>query len=290
VAFARSIEIEDLFRMVESLDDARMILLRTGDLSEWRAHHSGDETYLSRLQCLVARYLWEESVASAPSSALTSFAGRLTTRDAIVTFNWDLILEQVLQSLSIPWSYTPQPGYLYVCKLHGSVNWLARQLAPTAQADWSLEAQDIGADISVVPLPVGGSYNFDPDVPNLSGAPLALGFVPAILAFGFRKEIGTKPFLKQWLWASDSLRAAYRVIITGYSLPQADLAARHLLNGALQLQRAFTGLGSEKHRIVVNLDRHALMRVGASCANDCTLIESDALVGLATLDLDGPDK
>lgn len=288
--FRNTLNIEHIFNMIESLDDLRRIILRRSDLSELEARNSGDENYLSRLQCLVARYLWEQSLANSPNGDLTKFVTMLTPNDAIITFNWDLLIERALDAVGVPWSYLPQRDTIFICKLHGSANWLLRPLAMVVRPDNRLKCTEIGYGISVVAEPVGATYERWAELSHGSDPRMALGYVPRLLAFGFRKDISKSPFLGLWVWASRCMSMSFRILIIGYSLPDADLAARHLLNYSLKWHRLFSGLASSDRRIVINPDQDWLKRLSSACANDCVVQQVDAMDAIdAGINMDAPD-
>jgi len=289
--FREPVNIEFLFNMIESLDDLQRIILRRGDLSQLGRHSGGGENYMSRLQCLVARYLWTQSIAGSPNPNLARFAGMLTPNDAIITFNWDLLMERSLDAAGIPWSYLPERDKIFVCKLHGSANWMRRPLDGAIESEGDWECTDVGHGISVVSAPVGAAYG--PEVELVRGIDprFALAYVPSLLAFGFRKDISHPPYTQLWIWASQCMSTSYRIVEIGYSLPDPDVAARHLFNYSLTWQRLFTGRGTSRLRIMVDQSRDSLRRWRSVCADDCVVIEADAMEAIKSgMDLNVPDK
>lgn len=52
------------------------------------------------------------------------FAEQLQERDVVISFNWDGLLENVLDFLGKPYTYNfSEQNAIKLCKLHGSVNW-----------------------------------------------------------------------------------------------------------------------------------------------------------------------
>lgn len=283
--FREDLNIEDMFNMVETLDDARRLILKSNDLSYLqKGEYRIDENYLSRLQCLVARFLWEKSNANRQNAKLIGFAKRLTKKDGIITFNWDLLVEKALDEVGIPWSYLPLRDHLFICKLHGSVNWFHRLLNPIMAVDEPLPIVEVGGNIRIVEEPVGATCWDREGYRAYMDPRMALGFVPKILAFNPRKDISTEPFLKLWIWASECMIKSYRISILGYSLPPADLSARHLFNLSLGWHRRFSGFGteSEVRRSVVNTNEGAIDRISRACVYSCTVFKMDIAEAFAT--------
>jgi len=61
--------------------------------------------------------------AKIPEHYLT-FARSLTPNDIIVTFNWDLLLENAIQNAGLEFCYDYEAGKIHILKLHGSINWI----------------------------------------------------------------------------------------------------------------------------------------------------------------------
>lgn len=59
------------------------------------------------------------------------FARQLHVKDIVISFNWDGLLEVVLDKLGKPYTYNFGDNAIWLCKLHGSINW--RIGLPTGQ-------------------------------------------------------------------------------------------------------------------------------------------------------------
>lgn len=143
------------------------------------------------------------------------------SRNTFLTFNYDCLIEQSLQSLNIPFSYgfksrtvnfdaTSQhfhltdPSDLKVLKLHGSVNWAL----PGKQGK---------------KLTIYGSYS------NL----VEHNFFPELVAPTWRKTFGGN-LNDIWDQAIKELATATRLIIVGFSMPQTDMHFKYLLAAGLE--------------------------------------------------------
>jgi hypothetical protein len=174
--------------------------------------------------------------------------GAENRRDTIITFNYDLLIEESLQALGVPFRHgcevsrdksaetmvtTDVDAEVQVLKLHGSINWTAfsnylfsgdeeeRRAGPTQlrQAeDWELPTA------KGYPGPrVFGSYS------ELR----ARGFHPLLVPPTWRKDIGAD-LSATWQAAVTALRTATRVVMLGYSVPPTDQHFKFLLAAGLQ--------------------------------------------------------
>jgi len=143
-------------------------------------------------------------------------------RDTFISFNYDLVVEDSLSVLGIPFSYgfgndeadfTPSArcsssggddGDVKLLKLHGSIN-------------WALPTESNGK------MTVYGGYE------ELRAARL----IPTLVPPTWRKTFGG-PLSIVWDQAVASLKTATRVIVIGYSMPSTDQHFKYLLAAGLQ--------------------------------------------------------
>ena len=182
-------------------------------------------------------------------SSITSFAKHLNTTDTIITFNYDTLLENALDDLSIKWSY----GFDYssqsitIFKMHGSLNWFLayrgievtnpEEHAPLYQKK-DIENSKLGAE---KPKDLEDLYNLYhrkdyskcrcsfsyvqnvPMVPNVGYLPNR----PGIASFGRVKKVSTLPGMgKVWYGAFDALKKANEAMVIGFSLSPYDEMTR----------------------------------------------------------------
>lgn len=169
------------------------------------------------------------------SAAHEKVLARLKSGDTILTFNYDLVLEEALRSGSL-WS--PLDGYgvtahgitgdwcrrwrrtkgstklpkskVILLKLHGSINWTLyknRQirLKPRPYVVRSRSGQTVFEDVSVLPP-------------------------------GWNKRIDRNPYRKFWRTARLRLERCKTIVVVGYSLPETDLLARALVAEVVRLR------------------------------------------------------
>jgi hypothetical protein len=149
-------------------------------------------------------------------------------RNTFITFNYDLLVEDALNSLGISFDYgipmdsvsfedmagplQPQHPVLSVLKLHGSVNWSLRQ--PSEFRQWPRS------------FPRMRSFG---DYDRLSAA----GEIPLLTPPTWRK-VFSAPLSSVWDAAVVALKTATRVVILGYSVPETDHHFKYLLAAGLQ--------------------------------------------------------
>jgi hypothetical protein len=145
------------------------------------------------------------------------------TRDTILSFNYDLTIEEALRGLGISFNYglsdssvhrnesghDPESKLLFL-KLHGSMNWSICHEREENLGDWS-------------------SVDLYQDFKSLSDArqePLLIPPTWRKVAFGAVSEV--------WEKAVEALVTATRIIIVGYSMPIIDQHFKYLLAAGLQ--------------------------------------------------------
>lgn len=77
------------------------------------------------------------------------FAKNLRPGDVVVSFNWDTLLEGILEHLQTPYSYTGSLEAVEIHKLHGSVNWAQKQPLFVRENDpYVYEALGVGENLA----------------------------------------------------------------------------------------------------------------------------------------------
>jgi hypothetical protein len=172
---------------------------------------------------------------------------KLKDKDTVITFNYDLIIEESFSSAKL---WNPVDGYkvktygktqgwtkrwleerhyesgakskIRLLKLHGSLNW---ELYPT------------GTAIKLKPRPYlvstrSGKIRFEKIL---------------ILAPGWKKEINRNPYRQFWRTARLQLEKCGSLIILGYSLPETDLLAQSLLAEVVRTRAARNSFLKQLH-------------------------------------------
>lgn len=154
----------------------------------------------------------------------TSIIAMLGGNDAVISFNYDLVVERALRPLAES-RKAPIGGMLYrfagsapydlpvpkILKLHGSANWVLRGEVFSTFTDWK---------------------EFDRQPQYLRHALLGTNF-PIFLPF-WDKDIARIPWLPLWKEAFLQLQGCDTIIVWGYSLPPTDVKARELFSIAVR--------------------------------------------------------
>jgi hypothetical protein len=230
-----------------NLDDFESIL---EDLMTPRAEHKSSfeiqrPYLLSNLQ--EALRLQFEAIRSHPAALYDRLAEVTAAGDVIITFNYDLAVERSLRR-SGKWSVRDGYGFdlgtpeqrssVQVLKLHGSMNWRALLFGGKTRGGFISHGDSLGHRPVLFFKPdheyLGYEGFVDPLCANMTSAPV----LPALILPGLPKRFYFETsFGREWtdfwdsIWrqAADSLCTADEVVIIGYSLPVADIAARELL-------------------------------------------------------------
>jgi hypothetical protein len=191
-------------------------------------------------------FLKDPNLAEERWQPYVSWAGEAKPTDAIVTFNYDRVLE-LLDSFGVvdPATGIEHAGKPNVFKMHGSVDW---------QEQPGLKPR---------------KYMMHPDPENALNCP---GFMIGLATPGPTKKIATESLAKIWTPGCDKIRSAEVVVFVGYRFPKSDAEARERILGAISGNsephvRLHVVLGPERNPDVVRLQellRYAMNKRGRS--------------------------
>ena len=170
---------------------------------------------------------------------------RAARNDTVITFNYDLILDRALQALDIQPDYALDPGLTRtydlprvqrtcsVLKLHGSTNW------------------GVCGSCRESILVLQGKVTDTPEQFRRETCDKCRSqrFQPLLIPPSWDKSEYQAIMTPVWAKAVAELRAATRICIIGYSMPQSDLFFKYLLTLALSQNHGLYKL------IVVDLDQ-----------------------------------
>ncbi len=234
---------------LKTLQDARQNLLLT--LAKWF-------------------HLLYEPTATDPPAWLLKFANKVRDEEAvIISFNWDLVLEQQLFGESItPEQYgfgAKRSKTAFLLKPHGSLNWYAGKLGRKIK----VEKRELLFEQENSEL-----YRF-----KFSRSPKGKqSYMPLIVPPVFNKSFADPVFTLLWQRCVSVLSTASKVTFLGYSLPEADLHARFILRCGFQNQidgeLSATGKRSTPtgpaEVIIVNPDVNAARRIEGTIGSECS--------------------
>lgn len=237
--FGETPNIEDLITEIES----QVVKLKNSEVPEDRIQRNrigNRRVYLG-----VALQEWFRQIHLSPAPGYATFAEHIVRPgDVVVTFNYDDSLERELRRFGkwdisrgygFPLGAEDIPSDVMVLKLHGSVNWLVSLFGgATGGAFLVNPASSMGNHpvIHRVDLESLGYETFSGHTYQSGGAFPCLILPGRSKEFFYDTSFGHE-FGDFWdhLWsqAVGALRTADKVVICGYSLPEADQRARDLL-------------------------------------------------------------
>jgi len=264
--FSQIKDIEDLFTELQ-----RQIDLGRGTLDQ--LHRCAA---LEDKRCILvdALRVWFNEIRQQRSAdAYRRFATEIVAPgDCIITFNYDVSLERELKSackfeVGDGYGFTiesfPNSSPTKILKLHGSTSWLALAFTGVkSNAQGQAFVWEGGNILGERPVIERGEFSFlgysglfDPAFPNGDGSALPVMIMPTrskefFFALGNRTEYNNF-WCGLWQRAEKALRAADRIVICGYSMPEADERARELLlHSAKKDAEVVVASGDDTQRIV----------------------------------------
>jgi len=200
---------------------------------------------------------------------------------AIISFNYDLIVDQTLLELGwLNWSRVAYCGSKVAHVLNSNGNLYFRQIHAAkmkhsipliklhGSINWERMSRKDGYRLSGVRLPESGRNTFE--LASIPGNPF---LIPPVAS---KIEIKEGVLRKHWNLAVDYLHDASSWIIWGYSFPQTDTISQVLFKTALTRNRR------SKPVIVVNPDATVVRRVKEVCQK----VSIDHYVSMESLLLD----
>ncbi len=203
---------------------------------------------LREMESELANVIWsEQQRCEERLDPITKLASHLRVGDAIVTFNYDTLVETALTQLGIAWHHglddmKSDPYRVVVLKMHGSIDWL---LMPRSKGNSSkhlllFSKQDANVEYGHEPPPEEGEYHWElwrvRDRDNLATEiekQTGLSYFPirpGIAGLGAYKPLGNLPGSEMvWQRAGGALREADEVYVIGFSLSPFDAMAGLLL-------------------------------------------------------------
>jgi hypothetical protein len=180
----------------------------------------------------------------AAHSRVRKFAAVLQPGDAVITFNWDLLVEEALYGLNKNWEYRLRDDAITMLKPHGSLDWFDKN-------DVSIKSEMV--------FPLNEKFKKILVFRRFRAPQTERPSVPVILPPVVNKKIEYKELQSIWRDTWLALRYAAEIYIVGYSLPPEDLHARLTIRSAIRANERF-----EDHNLkiaIVNPDRNVYLRL-----------------------------
>jgi hypothetical protein len=207
-----------------------------------------------------------------PQAVNTPWLGQFTERlrsenAAIVSFNWDLILDQQLfgdrlgaKSYGLENELGSEAVLL---KPHGSLNWYSATHVEYVTEDKRIQIFPATKDADAVEAFLH---------PRQIDSKVGRRYTPLIIPPTYLKDFNAPIFRKLWNRCTDVLSTPRKLIFLGYSLPAEDLHAQFIFRCGFhnQVEGRLTAHGSSRYPatgvaevIIVNPDQDAARRIEA---------------------------
>lgn len=218
------ISLERYYRDIETRETIQKFAKPPNQPMDWPRRKKELEELIRRTMIYTTCDYEDETFRARPSRSHKKIIATAKAGDTLVTFNYDLVLEESLfgsplwtpkdgyglpiAGVRSPWANrwiqnaeTPEKSSILLLKLHGSLNW-----APGNRIK-----------IKKLPLMVRARNSGGPAIERV-----------LILPPGWNKKIYKRPFNSLWAMARNKLEHCTRLVIIGYSLPETDLLAQAL--------------------------------------------------------------
>ncbi|HML08333.1 MAG TPA: SIR2 family protein [Xanthobacteraceae bacterium] len=241
------IGLEQYYRDIETRLELSRFAKSANRPKDWNTRRKNLEELIRRVLIQTTCEMDRGSTRVEPSRIHRAILAKLKRGDALITYNYDTLIEESMPENDSLW--TPRDGYgipvsgithewskkwfsirkiplrtkarIKLYKLHGSVNWRLNQINKIV--------------IKKRPYVVksrSGSPNFE-----------EAAFLPP----GWHKRIDRRPYNIIWRNARLELEKCKSVVIIGYSLPDTDLIARALFLEVARLRKARKNFVKELH-------------------------------------------
>jgi hypothetical protein len=193
----------------------------------------------------------------------------LTKDDAVVSFNWDVLLEVAFKRHGRSFCYWDNTGgTTVVLKPHGSINWYAlldrEMLSVDTGGNWAVFGNHLTYYMLFLRDPLGsrdlGKSTVDHAlasvpaiVPPMASKTLAVG---GLASDGFVSSGHERAMVRIWKVFDEFVRHATEIVVIGYSLPGTDGASIALLKNFAP----DSALHSTKRLMIVDRDPEVLKR------------------------------
>ncbi len=241
------IGLEQYYRDIETRMELSRFTKSVNRPKNWNTRREHLEELIRRVMIQTTCEMNDGPARVEPSEIHRTILARLKAKDALITYNYDTLIEESMPENESLW--TPRNGYgvdvtgithewsrkwftsrnissqtqarVKLYKLHGSLNWKLNQINKVV--------------IKKRPYVVKARRR----KPNFEEA--------AFLPPGWHKRVDRRPYSLIWHRARLELEKCKSVVIIGYSLPDTDLIARALFLEVARLRKARKNFIQELH-------------------------------------------
>jgi len=208
----------------------------------------------------------------------------LTEDDAVVSFNWDVLLELAFKRNGKGFCYWDNSdGVTVLLKPHGSINWFAlldrELLVVDTGGNWAVFGNHLTYYLLFLRDPLGSRYlgksmvdhalaSVPAIVPPIASKTLAVG---GLARDGFVSSGHERAMVRIWTIFGEFVRNATEMVVIGYSLPGTDGASIAILKNFVP----DTTFHSTKKLMVVDRDPQVLKRYQRLVHPNAILVSPD---------------
>ncbi len=228
---------------------------------EFNENNDESRAYNHKLHIIaqITEYLGELCIKE-PGESLIAFARMLKSTDIIITFNWDILLENALYTIDKSFSCRPtDKDCIRIIKLHGSIDWIDIPIeqrpgytGPIPQDKTLFEEV-----LSEPPMIRARTYDYPGD--PLTSYPvdlmLPLGRPHFIVPPTFYKEQRISVLTTLWREAYRAVVKSTEIFFLGYAFPSADYHARAVLRSAIKFNEKEEPIVLNVVDIDINVDK-----------------------------------
>jgi hypothetical protein len=225
--------LEEYYREIETRAAIGRIAKGVGKPKEWSARKDDLEELIRRVYVETTTQEGSSGRMPTVSQAHRVILNTLEPGDSIVTFNYDLVIEEAFQSAAL---WNPRDGYgatMPGITLDWARNWLADRKGDSASTS------------EIAFLKLHGSLGWAA-YPNRAVKIKARPYYVrkgkreaiSVLPPGWNKRIDLSPYKGFWRQARSRLQHCKALLIIGYSLPETDLLAKALFAEVVRLRAA----------------------------------------------------
>ncbi len=231
------IGLENYYKDIETRAKISSFAKSANKPKDWKKRQRNLEEFIRRVIIHTTCSTTANHLAPLKSRCHTRILRKLKSGDCIVTFNYDLLIEESFETTE---AWTPVGGYgdaVHGVRTGWCKNWLEER------------GRNISTRTKIRLLKLHGSVNWAlyktneirlkdrPFVVRTRGQSAVFETV-SILPPGLNKRIDKNPYKQLWREARLKLEKCKTIIILGYSLPEADLLAKALFTEVVRLRAA----------------------------------------------------
>jgi hypothetical protein len=231
------IGLENYYRDIETRAKISSFAKSANKPKDWQKRQENLEELIRRVVVHTTCESKAKHLTPVKSPFHSAILNKLQKGDAILTFNYDLLIEESFKTADV---WTPIGGYgvaVHGIKNEWCKNWLSHRNVTSSQAA-KIQLLKLHGSVHWALYKTGEVKLKDrPFVVRTRNKATVFETV-SILPPGWNKRIDKKPYKELWKKARLKLEKCKTVIVIGYSLPETDLLAKALFAEVVRLRAA----------------------------------------------------